>query len=143
MKKQTDLTAQQRLFADHYIETGEKQKSAIKAGFSEPTAHTRAYKLLRRPNVREYIEKRLSALSEKFDLTLESLLADAEEIKVRCMTGEPVFDANGQPTGEWKFEPQGALGAIDRQAKLLGMYKEKVDTEHKGEIRVIIEEYKE
>lgn len=56
---------------------------------------------------------------------LERLVTIAE----RCLQIEPVFDRKGRPIGQFKFEPQAALRAIEMLGKTLAMFRDKVEIE--------------
>lgn len=137
------LTPYQQAFVNEYLKCRCKTEAAIKSGYQGTRAAQAGYAMFRRPEVRAEIEARLDAAAEKLNLELEHLLEDAQEVKTRCLQREPVFDENGQPTGEWTFDSRGAIKAIEIQAKLLGLGNEKAEVEHKGHIKVIVEEYKE
>ena len=55
----TKLSVKQQKFADNYIETGNATQSAIDAGYSKKTAAVIASENLTKPNIREYIDKRM------------------------------------------------------------------------------------
>ena len=48
----------------------------------------------------------------------------------RAMTAEPVRDADGNPTGEYRYEGAVANRALELLGKTLGMFRDKV--EHSG-----------
>lgn len=55
-----DLNPKQQAFCDFYIETGNAEESARRAGYSARTARGHAHKLLQNVAIKEYIQKRLS-----------------------------------------------------------------------------------
>ena len=67
------LTAKQQMFCDEYLIDLNATQAAIRAGYSEKTAAVIATENLRKPNIKEYIEKRM-AEKEK------SLIADQDEV---------------------------------------------------------------
>ena len=67
------LTAKQQRFCDEYLIDLNATQAAIRAGYSEKTAAVIATENLRKPNISEYIEKRM-AEKEK------SLIADQDEV---------------------------------------------------------------
>ena len=67
------LTAKQKRFCDEYLIDLNATQAAIRAGYSEKTAAVIATENLRKPNISEYIEKRM-AEKEK------SLIADQDEV---------------------------------------------------------------
>ena len=67
------LTAKQQRFCDEYLIDLNATQAAIRAGYSEKTAAVIATENLRKPNIKEYIEKRMEE-KEK------SLIADQDEV---------------------------------------------------------------
>ena len=59
------LTVKQKAFADEYIISTNATASAIKAGYSEKTAAVIGAENLRKPNIRAYIDKRLSKMESE------------------------------------------------------------------------------
>ena len=68
-----ELTAKQKRFCDEYLIDLNATQAAIRAGYSEKTAAVIATENLRKPNIKEYIEKRMEE-KEK------SLIADQDEV---------------------------------------------------------------
>ena len=54
------MTAKQQRFCDEYLIDLNATQAAIRAGYSEKTAAVIATENLRKPNIRDYIEKRMS-----------------------------------------------------------------------------------
>lgn len=54
------LNERQLAFCEYYIECGNATEAAIKAGYSEKTARSTGSENLTKPDISEYIEKRLS-----------------------------------------------------------------------------------
>lgn len=59
------LNQRQKLFADEYLISGIAYNAALKAGYSENYAKTRAHKLLENDRIKAYIEERLKELEKK------------------------------------------------------------------------------
>lgn len=53
------LTPKQQKFADYYVELGNAEQAAIKAGYSERYARGNAHKLVANSGIKEYIDARL------------------------------------------------------------------------------------
>lgn len=73
------MTAKQQRFCDEYLIDLNATQAAIRAGYSEKTAAVIATENLRKPNIRDYIEKRMAekeeALIAKQDEVLKYLTA--------------------------------------------------------------------
>ncbi len=59
-----ELTRRQQLFAEAYIECGNATEAARRAGYSENTAAQMGAENLRKPNISEYITRRMRAQDE-------------------------------------------------------------------------------
>ena len=67
------LTEKQKRFADEYIISGNATQAAIKAGYSKKTAAVIGTENLIKPNIKNYIDKRLEELKSE-------RTADAQEV---------------------------------------------------------------
>ena len=67
------LTAKQQRFCDEYLIDLNATQAAIRAGYSEKTAAVIATENLRKPNISEYIEKRMAEKNKE-------LIADQDEV---------------------------------------------------------------
>lgn len=81
------MNSRQRLFCEAYITSGNAYQSAVKAGYSPKTAHSGMRRLLEKPEVAAYVERRQRELCEKVVDTkrvMEELAAiaffDVEEV---------------------------------------------------------------
>ena len=59
------LTVKQQKFADEYIICGNATEAALRAGYSKKTAKDIACENLAKPNLKEYIEKRLEEMKSQ------------------------------------------------------------------------------
>lgn len=67
------MTEKQKRFCDEYLVSLNATQAAIRAGYSEKTAAVIATENLRKPNIRDYIEKRMAEKEE-------SLIAKQDEV---------------------------------------------------------------
>ncbi|MBZ5946041.1 terminase small subunit [Leuconostoc gasicomitatum] len=58
------LTPKQKKFADEYIKTGNATQSAIEAGYSKKTARSVGSENLTKPDISEYISKRIEEIDK-------------------------------------------------------------------------------
>ncbi|WP_251920653.1 terminase small subunit [Leuconostoc citreum] len=59
------LTPKQKKFADEYIKTGNATQSAIEAGYSKRTARSVGSENLTKPDISEYIAKRIAEIDKE------------------------------------------------------------------------------
>lgn len=116
------MNSQQKQFADEYLIDLNGTQAAIRAGYSPKTARVQASQLLEVEDIAQYISEKQKRISSKLDWSFERVLQRFAEISDRCMQGEPVIDFEGNPTGEWKFEPMAALKATENIGKHIGFY---------------------
>jgi phage terminase small subunit len=136
------MNAQHKRFVENYLLSLNATKAAKESGYSEKTAGQIGYELLLRDDVKAAVTAGLKVRSAAAWRRRFQLLEDCQEIQRRCMQAEQVLDNEGRPTGEWKFDSKGALGAIQLEAKLRGLLKEsKRKVDHSGEIKLTIRDY--
>ena len=96
-----NMTAKQKLFCDEYLVDLNATQAAIRAGYSNKTAAVIATENLRKPNIQEYIQKRLAekedALIAKQDEVLKYLTSvmrrELKEVAVVTTMEKKVFYA--------------------------------------------------
>lgn len=121
------LSDKQELFCQEYLKDLNATQAARRAKYSDRTAHKAGAKLMSKAHVVERIQSLMNKRSAKLEITADKVLKDIEDVRVRCMQGEPVLDREGHETGEWKFEAHAALKASELQGKHIKMFSEKVD----------------
>ncbi|MGZ0086912.1 terminase small subunit [Caldibacillus thermoamylovorans] len=112
------LTEKQKRFADHYIELGNAEEAAKKAGYSGATARGHAHKLLQNVAIKEYIEQRLAEKDKERVASQDEVL----EFLTKVLRGE-VTEEIPVGKGEGFFELEDKTPSIrDRvkAAELLG-----------------------
>lgn len=107
------MTERQKRFAEYYAQSGNTVQSAIKAGYSENYANSRAHELLGNVGVAEYIRQ----ISEKAQT--ERILTVKER---QAMLSDIARSANDA-------SPADRIRAIDTLNKMTGEYVTKVEAE--------------
>lgn len=117
------LNEKQKQFCEEYIIDLNGTQAAIRAGYSKKTANEQAAQLLAKLSIQEYIQKIKNKRSERVKYSQDELMRDILEVKNRCMQANPVLDKEGNETGVWKFDSNGANKALDMLAKHVGFYE--------------------
>ena len=117
------LNEKQKQFCEEYIIDLNGTQSAIRAGYSEKTANRIASELLSKLDIQKYICELKNKRSERVKYSQDELMRDILEVKNRCMQANPVLDKEGNETGIWKFDSNGANKALDMLAKHVGFYE--------------------
>lgn len=111
------LTDRQRLFVREYMVDLCGTRAAIRAGYDEKTAASRASRLLRMPAVKEYRDALLQERFEAIGVTRQNLAAEVWKLYERCTQQTPVkvWDSKRHEyvfAGLWEFDARGALKAL-------------------------------
>lgn len=117
------LNEKQKQFCEEYIIDLNGTQAAIRAGYSGKTANRIASELLTKLDIQEYICELKNKRSERVKYSQDELMRDILEVKNRCMQANPVLDKEGNETGVWKFDSNGANKALDMLAKHVGFYE--------------------
>lgn len=120
------LTPKQEMFCREYLVDLNGTQAAIRAGYSEKTANEQAARLLANVNIQEYVQSLMDARVQRVEITADYVLKSIHEITERCKQGVPVL-VEGQPTGEWKFEPNAALKGCELLGKHLKLFTDKTE----------------
>lgn len=73
-RKKNKLTAMQKRFVDEYIISGNATQAAVAAGYSPNTAGKLAHRNLGKPQVKEYLKKRLRDAQSKKTATAQEIM---------------------------------------------------------------------
>lgn len=156
-----DLTKKQQRFCDEYLIDLNATQAAIRAGYSEKTAAVIATENLRKPNIREYIEKRMAekedALIAKQDEVMKYLTAvmrrEMKESVVVTLSEEHSFyapDENGTMRKQTikKETPKiveipARLSDANKAAELLGkayvLFTDKIEQDMDMELNITVD----
>ena len=126
------LPDKRRRFVDEYIIDCNGTQAAIRAGYAPKAANEQAARLLANASIKAAVEEKLAEIRRKNEITADWVVDKAKKIIERCMQAEPVYDHEGNPTGEYKFDSSGANGSLKILAKYLGMEKTTVSVESSG-----------
>ena len=95
------LTPKQKLFIAEYVVDKNATRAAIRAGYSEKTAHSSGPRLLENVGVKAEIDKKLAKLEEKVGLTAERVMREVAAIATSNIMDGMQYDPN---TGEFSFK---------------------------------------
>ena len=138
-KEKRELTPKQAAFVREYLIDLNATQAAIRAGYSEKTAQEQSARLLSNVIISAEVNRLKQKREAKTEITAEWVLTTIRDTIVRCQQGEPVLDAEGLPTGEWKFDSKGVLKGCELLGKHLSIFdkKDKVVDAANGGVLVI------
>ena len=119
----SELEEQQKMFCQKYLVDFNGTKAAIKAGYSKKTAAEQASRLLKKVKVQTYLQQLIEKRNKRTNITQDDVVADIIKVKDRCMQNEAVLDKEGNETGIYKFDSNGANKALDMLMKHTGGYE--------------------
>ena len=122
-KKKAKLNPKQLRFAAEYPIDCNGTQAAIRAGYSEKTARAQGARLLTNADIKKIIEKSLVKANEKAGLTVETVLANIENLRKRANKDD-----------DRKHE----LRAMDMQARHVSLYNDKIDLNENKTVTLII-----
>jgi phage terminase small subunit len=127
------LSPKRQRFVDEYAIDCNGAQAAIRAGYSAKTANEQATRLLANVSIKAAVDDKLAAIARNNEIDANWVVDKAKKIIERCMQAEPVYDNEGNPTGEYKFDSSGANGSLKILAKYLGMEKKDINISGKVE----------
>lgn len=138
MSKKRKLTVKQQAFADYYVELGNAEQAALKAGYSKNYARGQSYKLLANVGIKSYIEKRQEELKSERVADQQEILEFLTSVIRGEATGTELV-GKGKGKQEVQQEPP-SVAEKTKAAELLGkrflMWTEKHQVE--GDMQVTI-----
>lgn len=96
----------------------------LRPNASQKAASVEASRIMSDVNVRSYLKYCIESDHEALVATKSYVQMNLRVVAERCMQVEPVFDAKGQPTGDYKFDASGANTALKLLGQTIGMFKE-------------------
>lgn len=134
-----EMTAKQQRFCDEYLISLNATQAAIRAGYSEKNARNIASENLAKPNIKEYIEKRMAEKEEE-------LIADQNEV-LRYLTAvlrgdekdeKMIFGKDGVDIFKIKNQ-ENQMRAAELLGKRYGLYTEKIEADVDMELRISVD----
>lgn len=135
------LTGKEERFCREYIVDYNGTQAAIRARYSPKSARQIASRLL----TKDYIRSRVHAIQieecEKKSINEQSVLLGLQENYERCMQLKPakVWDSEKHEyveSGQYVYNPKGAIAALTKMGEYLGMFKQNVNTNVSGSLDV-------
>jgi phage terminase small subunit len=122
------LSPKQKAFADFYIELGNAEQAAIKAGYSEKYARGNAHKLVANSCIQKYIEERMAEKDKERVASQDEVL----EFLTKVLRGEVTEQVPIAMKDYWEIaekEPsiKDRIKAAEQLGKRYGMWTEKLD----------------
>lgn len=136
------LNKKRQAFVEHYLKCWNAAEAARKAGYSERTAYSSGPRLLRNVEVQAAIKERLESLKMGTDEAMMRLTEQARGTGARYIQWNGIVDMvkvveDGKEhlikgvkfdrVGNMVVEFYDAQAALDKVAKILGMYKPEVE----------------
>jgi phage terminase small subunit len=127
------LNPKEDSFCIHYTTIGTETysngtRSAMEAGYAEKSAHTSAWKLLKRPAIRERVLELHTENMRRNMITVDKVLADIEHDKILARQ---------------KGDIASALRADELQGKYLAMFVERSQVETAEEVKQLTDKQQE
>ena len=136
MAKREKLTARQKKFADWYIELGNAEQAAVKAGYSKKYARGNAHKLVAKGCIKAYIEERLAEKEKERIASQDEVLEFLTEVLRGNVTEKvPVVLLKDFKIVDKEPSVKDRLKAAELLGKRYALFKEKV--EHEGKIETV------
>lgn len=119
------LTAKQEMFCKEYIIDLNATQAAIRAGYSQDTAKEIGCQNLTKLNIQERIAELQKDRLERVQIDADYVINGVKELTERCVQAVPVLDKEGNETGEWKFEVNGAFKGYELLGRHLALWTDK------------------
>lgn len=137
------MTEKQKRFADEYLKDLNATQAAIRAGYSKKTAYSIGFEILKKPEIKSYIERQL-------DKVHEETIADAKEVmgyltsvmRGRSEADVVVVEGTGDGYSEAKLikkppDEKERLKAAELLGKRYGLFTERMQVEGNTAVTIL------
>ncbi|MAL41400.1 terminase small subunit [Thalassospira sp.] len=131
------LTGKQQRFVEEYLIDQNATQAAIRAGYSEKTAHATGHENLKKPEIAKALEKEQAERTKRTRADQDWVITRLMSIAERSMQAEKVTDRSGNPVlvqtevGDivpaYTFNAAGANKALELLGRNLGMFTDKTE----------------
>jgi len=135
------LSEKQAAFCRYVLTEPNATKAAEKAGYSTHTARKQASRLLTNADIKAEIARLRGKVENVAVVDAAYVVTRLRENVERAMTNEPVRDARGNPTGEYRYEGAVANRALELLGKTLGMFVDRTELTGKDGAAIPIQVY--
>lgn len=125
-------------FAKEYTVDLNGTQAAIRAGYSEKSAHVTACRLLKDAKVQAAIQKEIAKRSQRTEITQDFVLNGLKALTLKCEATVPILDKKGLLVGARIAEPNAAVRGYELLGKHLKLFTDKV--EHSGNMSNLSDE---
>lgn len=137
------MTPKQEMFVREYLVDLNATQAAIRAGYSEATAEQIGYQMLQKTSVKAAVQAGMDKRAEKTGLNAEYVLKGIQRVIERCEQAEPVYDKEGNATGEYVFKANEALRGYELLGKHLKLFTDKIEVSGLDELSKRIQDARE
>lgn len=137
------MTEKQKRFADEYLKDLNATQAAIRAGYSKKTAYSIGFEILKKPEIKSYIDEQLDNIHEE-------TIADAKEVMgylTSVMRGQSeadvvVVEGTGDGYSEAKLikkppDEKERLKAAELLGKRYGLFTERMQVEGNTAVTIL------
>lgn len=124
-KRLTAPNERQKRFCQEYIKDLNAASAYLRAGYKSNNPDVCGAKLLTKVGIKSYINELLKERSKRTAIDADYVLYGIQDVVERCKQGKPVLDEDGNPTGEWRFEPNACLTGFKMLGQHLKLFTEK------------------
>ena len=141
------LNAKQQLFVSSYLVHKNATKAAIEAGYSERSAGNQADRMMKNDEIKAALAEKVQSLTEKLGIGPEYILSSLKNVAERCQQAVQVMEFDHEskqmvPTGEWKFEHQGAIKALELLGKFQKLWTDSIEISEKPGVAARLAKFK-
>lgn len=111
------MNNRQKKFVSEYIKTCNATQSAVTAGYSKKTAYSIGQENLKKPEIKEAIEKQQEKLQEKFNYTIEESFGNLKKAQEMALKRQ-MYDKDMPDIANF-------IKAEELKGKLFGFYVDK------------------
>jgi phage terminase small subunit len=120
------LNPRQTLFVEEYLKDLNATQAAIRAGYSKESAHAIGPENLEKPAIKAAIKAAIDRRAEAVQIDAQYVLNGITKLIDRCEQAVPVFNKDGEETGEYTFQGSVAMKGYELLGRHFAMFSDKL-----------------
>jgi len=119
------------LWCQYWVTAFDEMQACVEAGYAKglqksPTFHkSLRSRMMRKPHIQLRVKNLVKERVSHLGIDENWIIMNVVRVMNHSISGTPILDREGKPTGEWQHDSRGALKALEMLGTNIGMFQRK------------------